>query len=78
MIPSSPCSIVHSGSMSASIFANVVEKILEAYVFTRKNRGLGEMIFFILSSNRGKEVSNSHFSPFAPCPKTGGSIIKPS
>jgi hypothetical protein len=77
-IPSSPCSILPAGSMSASMFARVVEKILDAYVFTRKKIGSGEIIFFMLSKRRGKEVSNSHFSPLAPCQKTGGSIIKPS
>ena len=41
-------------------------------------RGSGERIFRILVRRRGKDVSNSHFSPLAPCQKTGGSMMMPS
>jgi hypothetical protein len=64
--------------MSETILASDVEKILDAYVFTRKKRGVGERIFLMFSKRIGKEVSNSHFSPLAPCQNTGGSMIIPS
>lgn len=77
-IPSSPCSIIHFGKISDKTLPSVVEKMLEAYVFTSTKSGFGESIFLIPSSRIGNDVSNSHFSHFAPCPKMGGSMIIPS